>query len=36
MGTNFAPLFADLFLRESRQTIIKPILLKLLTPPPDI
>ena len=43
MGTNCAPLVADLFLfcyeRDFTflcQTIIKLILLKLLTPPPDI
>ena len=43
MGTNCIPLVADLFcfvMRESScclcQTIIKLILLKLLTPPPDI
>ena len=43
MGTNLAPLVADLFLfcykRECiclRQTIIKLILLNLLMPPPDI
>ena len=43
MGTNCAPLFADFFcfvMRETLcclcQTIIKLILLKLLTKPPDI
>ena len=43
MGTNCAPLVEDLFcfvMRETYcclcQTIIKLILLKLLTPPPDI
>ena len=43
MGTNCAPLVADLFLfcmREASfclcQTLIKLILLKLLSPPPDI
>ena len=40
MGTNCAPLVADLFLfcyeRDFMLTIIKLILLKLLTLPPDI
>ena len=43
MGTDCAPLVADLvcyLMRETscclRQTIVKLILLKLLTPPPDI
>ena len=43
MGTNCAPLVADLFFFVTRetlcclcQTIIKLILLKLLTQPPDI
>ena len=43
IGTNSAPLIADLFfvfIRETLcclcQTIIKLLLLKLLTPPPDI
>ena len=36
MGTNCAPLIGDCFCFVMRETIIHQILLKLLTPPPDI